>query len=535
MLFKTVNSFLEVIPTNESVVYLVKDAWNDWWKYENLFVVYLSKNSKIEPIGATKIAKYDIEYKNDSGLVTADLPPKFTSLGKEYVSVGQDVTYYKSLNEISDEVRESVLDSLNDLAFKPDVFEKVRFKHVVRESLLRSVSATSVRGQFKRLAQGRAKLTSYNFQYTIPRPRSLTELEAELYEDAALEIDVEPLSTPPTNLHVVIGRNGVGKTYLLKSLVSCLLEKDTKSNNKYGSLNYEVDEFEEEKDLFANILTISFSGFDNEKFYFLDENTSLIPYYEISLMKCKKNKRVSKNGVDITEESTESDNDERVPKTVADMAEEFKESLTILSKNGRSERWKKAIRILNSDPIFAKLNTESLIAEQNHEKIPLIFKKLSSGHMYVLSIITQLVEKLEERSIIIMDEPETHLHPPLIASLMRVLTELLIYRNAVGIVATHSPVVVQEVPSSCVTIINRNNKFTDLSRPKIQTFGENVGTLTREIFGLEINNSGFNRRLQEEVEKHETYEKVVSSFNNQLGAEARTIVRSLLLSKNKGK
>ncbi|MCG3056272.1 ATP-binding protein, partial [Escherichia coli] len=91
--------------------------------------------------------------------------------------------------------------------------------------------------------------------------------------------------------------------------------------------------------------------------------------------------------------------------------------------------------------------------------------------MYVLSIITQLVEKLEERSIIIMDEPETHLHPPLIASLMRVLTELLIYRNAVAIVATHSPVVVQEVPSSCVTIINRNNKFTDLSRPKIQTFG----------------------------------------------------------------
>ncbi|MCG3056584.1 hypothetical protein KZ287_30925, partial [Escherichia coli] len=86
---------LEVIPTNESVVYLVKDAWNDWWKYENLFAVYFSKNSKIEPIGTTKIARYDIEYTKDSGLVTADLPPTFTSLEKKYVSVGQDVTYYK--------------------------------------------------------------------------------------------------------------------------------------------------------------------------------------------------------------------------------------------------------------------------------------------------------------------------------------------------------------------------------------------------------------------------------------------------------
>ncbi|MGG3940955.1 AAA family ATPase [Peribacillus psychrosaccharolyticus] len=513
MNFKAVNSFSKVELTQETVVYLVRDSWNDWWKYENLFSVYLSENGKLESIGTTKIANYNDEYKYDNVMITTELPPEFTSLDEKFVSLGQDVTYYKSLDRISDEIRDNVLDSLNDLAYKSDVFSRVKSKPVISESLLRSVSVTSVRGQFKRLAEGKAELTPYNFQYTIPRPY-LTETEAELYEDAILEIDVQPPSTPPTNLHVIIGRNGVGKTFLLKSLVSCLLETETTLDNKYGSLNYEVDEFGD--DLFANILTISFSGFDNELFYFLDKNKSLIPYYEVSLMK-------------------NDENDERVPKTVASMAKEFKESLEILSKNGRSGRWKMAIRILNSDPIFAKLEVESLMAQQNYDKIPLIFEKLSSGHMYVLSIVTQLVEKLEERSIIIMDEPETHLHPPLIASLMRVLTELLTNRNAVGIVATHSPVVVQEVPSSCVTIINRNNKFTELSRPQIQTFGENVGTLTREIFGLEINNSGFNRRLKDAVEKFETYEEIVSSFNNQLGAEARTIVRSLLLSKSKEK
>lgn len=47
-----------------------------------------------------------------------------------------------------------------------------------------------------------------------------------------------------------------------------------------------------------------------------------------------------------------------------------------------------------------------------------------------------------------MDEPEEHLHPPLVAAFIRALSNLLTYRNGVGIVATHSPVIVQEVPKN---------------------------------------------------------------------------------------
>ncbi|MFD7630846.1 AAA family ATPase [Streptomyces sp. NPDC059851] len=62
-----------------------------------------------------------------------------------------------------------------------------------------------------------------------------------------------------------------------------------------------------------------------------------------------------------------------------------------------------------------------------------------------------LIEHVAERSLVLIDEPESHLHPPLLASFIQTLSRLLTERNGVAVVATHSPpVVLQEVPRSCV-------------------------------------------------------------------------------------
>ena len=71
---------------------------------------------------------------------------------------------------------------------------------------------------------------------------------------------------------------------------------------------------------------------------------------------------------------------------------------------------------------------------------------MSSGHAIVFMTITRLVEKVDERSLVLLDEPESHLHPPLLSALIRALSDLLVSRNAIAIIATHSPVVLQEVP-----------------------------------------------------------------------------------------
>ena len=157
-----------------------------------------------------------------------------------------------------------------------------------------------------------------------------------------------------------------------------------------------------------------------------------------------------------------------------------------------------------------------------------LYSKLSSGHKIVLLTITRVVETLEERSLVLLDEPEAHLHPPLLSALIRSLSNLLINRNGVAIIATHSPVILQEVPKACVWRIRRIGRQAKIERPTIETFGENVGTLTHAIFGLEVTDSGFHKLISDAVDKGLSYEEIVERFNKKLGDEARGIARSLI-------
>jgi predicted ATP-dependent endonuclease of OLD family len=157
---------------------------------------------------------------------------------------------------------------------------------------------------------------------------------------------------------------------------------------------------------------------------------------------------------------------------------------------------------------------------------------LSSGHKIVLLTITRLVETVDERTLVLLDEPESHLHPPLLSAFVRSLSELLVQRNGVAIIATHSPVVLQEVARSCVWILRRSGAEVLTERPAIETFGENVGVLTREVFGLEVSHSGFHTILGDIIKDEKSYEGVLKRFGNQLGAEARAIARALAVSES---
>ncbi|WP_417529096.1 AAA family ATPase [Marinomonas shanghaiensis] len=186
---------------------------------------------------------------------------------------------------------------------------------------------------------------------------------------------------------------------------------------------------------------------------------------------------------------------------------------------------------LETDPVFGDINVVSILdyeGEDDFKEVSgRIFKNLSSGHKIVLLTITRLVETIEERSLVFLDEPEAHLHPPLLSAFVRSLSDLLINRNAVSIIATHSPVVLQEVPKSCTWKLWRSGYLSKVERLETESFGENVGILTREVFGLEHTDSGFHNLLNDAVAKFEDYEAAVNSFNGQLGVEAKGILRAL--------
>lgn len=162
-----------------------------------------------------------------------------------------------------------------------------------------------------------------------------------------------------------------------------------------------------------------------------------------------------------------------------------------------------------------------------------LIRKMSSGHAIVLLIITKLVAITEEKTLILLDEPESHLHPPLLSAFIRALSDLLYDQNGIAIVATHSPVVLQEIPRLCVSKIQRVGLATNVERPSIETFGENVGVLTREVFGLEVVKSGFHKLLTKSVAEGQTYEEIIRSYNEQLGMEAKVLLKLLINERDK--
>ncbi|UGA37355.1 ATP-binding protein [Chromobacterium haemolyticum] len=225
-------------------------------------------------------------------------------------------------------------------------------------------------------------------------------------------------------------------------------------------------------------------------------------------------------------------------KSLSDLHDEFVDSVSICcSQQAKKDRWVRAINGLESDKSFSEMNSVSLASLPEGDlriNARKCIQNMSSGHAIIMLTITKLIATVEEKTLVLIDEPESHLHPPLLSAFIRALSELLHDRNGVAIVATHSPVVLQEIPSSCVWKINRIKDVVKNSRPDVETFGENVGVLTREVFGLEVVASGFHKMLLQSVKDGCGYDEILSSYDGQLGFEARAILRAMIASRDEG-
>ncbi|MCQ6565081.1 AAA family ATPase [Bacillus mycoides] len=488
-------------------VHLVKDRWNDYGYY-TLYRLFFVSNSSSLDIGLVKIGMSGED--NPSTII----PDAFEKLGDNFFSLGQRKEYYERLNKLDPRIREEILTGLNDIAYDLDLFDRVIKYEVTQNSLLRDVRSFTVRNQFHRIAKGGVPLTPYQFSYQHIQ---------EEREPVIFNFEVEPDSMPPTNIHALIGSNGVGKTTIINDMIHSLLDSKTlqdKNNCFYDTETLETTE------IFANAIFISFSAFDNTNHFrdVVDEEKGII--YSYIGLKDVEEVLLDTNSIERSERF--------ISKNPEILIKEFLESIKRIKDTKdlwRLYKWKESISMLESDFLFKSFGIKE-IELKDIEKLKATFNSLSSGHKIILLTITKLIEKVDEKSLVILDEPESHLHPPLLSAFIRALSDILISRNGVAIVATHSPVILQELPRSCVSIIKRRSKDSiSIQRPDVETFGENVGTLTREVFGLEVTYSGFHKILEDLVEKGKDYDEIIDLFNGELGLEARTILRSLLLYK----
>ncbi|MFE4370864.1 AAA family ATPase [Streptomyces sp. NPDC056835] len=493
---------------------VVPDSWDDFG-YRTTYDLWFRPANDARPIeiGRVKIAHADQE-PGDHPLPAGTFSSLLQVGDGRWFSLGQSDVYYDNLRK-QGPLALGVLGLLHDLAFTSRP-EKIPHWHgeqldtaltypVTTVSLLRSVEEQTIRGQFHRIAWGGPRLTPYQFDFT-PGP-----------ETEALEFRVRPDSNPPSNIHVLVGRNGVGKTRLLRSIAQAVVHPDQPGTA--GSVAIIPTANPADDHGFVNVVSVTFSPFDRLAGSADGSGQAAASHVHVGLRKA---------------------GDELGSSTDRFLAIEFMSSLMEVLASPQNILWFQCLALLSRDPHFADLPIHALaqrvvahggendLRRRLGQVLVQAFDELSSGHAIVLLTITKLVGHVAEQSLVLIDEPEAHLHPPLLASFIQTLSHLLTNRNGVALIATHSPVVLQEVPRSCVLKLSRNGNHSRARRPRIETYGENVGVLTHEIFGLEVMQSGFYSEIENAVAKFATYDEVLGHFDQQLGDEAKSLVRILL-------
>lgn len=527
-------------------------------KFQTSFdVTYYDSVGRDHHFGIVKIGRKGMR----EGKVWDPMPLEFTSLSGDYFSLGQDEDYYERIVKLDknwkNDFRNDFFQAMRDVAYDTELLHSNLKETVMGKSLLVDIVAddekhrkavAKIEGQFNRMAEkGGDRLTEYHFTYTAPDPKNTA------ISPAVLEFDVYPESNPPTNVHAMIGRNGCGKTYLIRNMVQCLQDRE----GPFGKFTYREASGESRE--FANVVCIAFSPFD--------------AFPEVD----KKRRDLPAKFVGLNEKMLFPDDDSVIGKKKKDGKEKEKKNILIeaicnqfwdflrncMITPRRQQLWKEAVDILKTgfdeyeSSLFGAVN--DLMKEmsdrfdddrfqKNKDVIMSLFRPLSSGHKVVLLTITSCVAEIEERSILFLDEPENHLHPPLLSALIRALSDLLRKRNGVAIVSTHSPVVLQEVPKSCVWLLRRNGAIMSADRLGVQTFGASIGTLIDEVYKFEVTQTGFHNLLQEAIRQlgeydpnprnreqiQSDYMKVAEIFKKQLGDEADLHLRTLLLLRRKG-
>ena len=314
----------EVIAQGESIPenaegwtgYLNRDKWDDWGEYSTQYYLTIvnNKRQKVE-IGNVKIGSKGLKgapWDKKEGR-TPKLSSAFDELPNDYFSLGQDLDYYENLKKLGDEYREKVLNALGDLAFDQERWKWAKEERVVRQSLLRDLTVSMVEGQLRRMSRGDARVTRYDFSYTPPKRMGDGEPPYKL------AFSVNPRSSIPTNVHVLIGRNGVGKTYLLALMAKALVAK-AKAASQSGK--FEFEETGSVTNQFASVVAVSFSAFDKGELMPDSVGDSKRPAFSFIGLRHnpKENSKIAKG-----------------PKSPEVLAREFSESLSVCRSGRRKQ------------------------------------------------------------------------------------------------------------------------------------------------------------------------------------------------------
>jgi predicted ATPase len=530
---------------------LRRDNWNDFG-YQTLYQLYSALNQS-EPtlIGDVKILK--------KGQTAADghrlEDGTFIELDDSFCSMGQSLDYYERLANLSPDIRDMALHGLRDIVRYPNLSEGFRKEEGWSTSLFRYISENDDFIEIARTLLDRdyTALPAVSVAFTLEIPGWLGPItfrfdspQVESRKEHTFFADVQNEALP-ARIAVLIGRNGSGKSTLLARLAriahASRWERKTKSLQSLGHLVPEGIGF-------TRVFAISYSAFDSfvvpglnrrdreQIARDIEEGSGRYIFCGLRDIVRELREELSKtsDSETLTESTTEIELVDRTEHTLLkpleQIASEFVHTLQLIENKNRIGLLSQAVTPILGDPSFNDLPTRtisSLFDSDRHAS----FMSWSTGHKIVMHVIAFLVAHTERKSLVLFDEPEAHLHPPLLAALMHGVRLVLERNDAFAIVSTHAPVVIQETLARHVHLIVREGGSTMVKEPSIQTFGENIGLLTSEVFELTSTVTDYHAILAKIADRYENLEQIEALFDGQLSMQARAYVMSTMSRKER--
>lgn len=465
------------------------DDWNDYGYYTWFSLFFFKSNDDCSFLGELKII-----HNNDLEIIKC-LDKEFHSLSNDFCSLGISADYYRKLKStFSVNECKLILSALQDCALSIESYERNKEVSAFNISLMRDLSSERAWREGKYIINGMSVNNAYDINYVFH-----PEYNKDINVPFKFKFDYNAIYY--NRCACVIGENGVGKTTLLSKLITDLI-------------NGEKNNFKSELPLFSCVMAICTTPYDSfSKVKHNNKPISFLPYYYYC----------AGQQVGTTEKILE-DSIYDINKRMVKNKSVFKQYEIIVRA------------------FFKKLEINRLWGEiENNDKkkfvvysegINKIIPILSSGELQLLLLITFIFRKINFDSLLVIDEPEVHLHPKAIKDLFGLLSKMLSVFQSYCIVSTHSPLIVRELPGKKVLLMRRFKDDTaEIGKIQIETLGEDISILYDKIFGYDDLNTNLAKIVKKMIESGTTqYKDIIRKLKSEdkpLSLNTKFIVKQI--------
>lgn len=309
------------------------------------------------------------------------------------------------------------------------------------------------------------------------------------------EFGFQPSPVPdedfPNRIVAFIGKNGTGKSTAIYKIAKILYASREDRRMMAGP----VGEVLPGNSAFTRLLVVSYSAFDNfffpgfgrEGYRQLLSPEGQMRFRYLGVRDIAKESDVSGPGSDL---NSYSDRTSRcVLKPVSVLAQEVAAyGQSIQGEKKRADLLDRIRKDLESfHPLLAE-DVDRVLQDSSTG-----FFNTSTGHKFFIHAIMGILASIEQGSLLLFDEPENHMHPPMISTTIKYVRWILNDSGSYMFVSTHSPVVIQELFARNVYVVRRSGDECTVVHPRQETYGESLGLINSEVFDLTTDVTSFHQ------------------------------------------